>query len=382
MKIAILHCGQAKTGTSSLQRFLAENAPVLAQHGILDPTLTMRKGAAPPLPWVGFQHSPGLMQLEAQGQKVAPNSDLGQITRQIDTVPHDVLILSAEYLFFNLFYAGANHPVTFLKDRGYRLESISYLRDQPDRLNSLYAQKCKTGQWQGGFDAFCAHRLRNSRHIPGEVLPIVARGLHNDRLAFPDLNPWGRHTFRPFSAEVKARGIEADFLETLREILSRNAVAPGLTKAVCDTFHPTARSNDRDGTILVALCRQIGKMVVRRTASQDRQSRQRQRGERAVYPAAVAALEALGIADPKFNGLTVARETSLRQVFANTNEIFARKVWGCSWAELFPPIPSDRLISNDLDESSDLLLAESYKEALPVARKELRKALDAIAETS
>ena len=364
-----------------MQRVLAENVKGLAVHGILYPTLTARQNVAPPLPWVGYQHGPALAQLEGKAQKVAPMSDLGQITRQIDTMDHDVLVLSAEYLFVNLFYSGADQTISFLKDRGYQIETISYLRDQPERINSLYAQRCKTGQWQTGFDAYCTHRRRKFRQLDVKGEPMVARGLHHDRLASPEQNAWGRHTFRPFSSAVKARGIEADFMQTMRDVLAHNALAPTLTELACQSFHPAARSNDRDGTILVALCRQLSKMVVRRTAANPKNSREQQRGERAVYPAAVAALEAVGVADPKYQALTPARDAELRQMFFETNEVFAKTVWGCAWADVFPVVAAERLISNDLDECHDADLTEGYRKALPIARKELRKALDGIAKT-
>lgn len=378
-RLCILHCGQPKTGTSSLQRFLAENAGELARHGILYPTLALPKDPSTLLPWVGYQHGPGLRQQEKQAEVINPASDLGQIRRQIETLDHDVLVLSAEYLFYNLFYGGFDYTVTYLRDRGYRIETINYLRDQPGWLNSLYAQTCKTGEGQGRFDAFCTNLINRNEMPRNGTGPIIGGSLHYARLADPTLHTWGRHSFRPFSEEVRARGIEADFLATLREVLARNGKAATLTEAACQALRPTPRSNDRDGTVLVALCRQIGNMVVRRIPSPRPLIPLRKRGERAVYPAAVAALEKLGIRDPKFQALTPQRDADLRRIFVESNEVFARTIWGCGWRDVFPPESQDRLVCNDLAECDDAELHAHYEAALPLARANLRRALDRFA---
>ena len=164
MKLCIMHCGQPKTGTSSLQRYLAANADRLREHGILYPVFQRRKTELEAVPWAGYQHGVPLKSIARSASAHAKGSKSDQFLRSIEELPHDVLLLSAEFLFKLLFLYNRKYERTweYFTDRGYQIETITYLRDQPDRLNSAYIQQTKTANTHASFEEFCEKRMGDS----------------------------------------------------------------------------------------------------------------------------------------------------------------------------------------------------------------------------
>ena len=81
LKLCILHCGHPKTGTSSLQRYLAANADNLAEHGILYPIIQRPPDRPPAMPWAGFQNGAALKALARPKQSTRKFDELRQITQ-------------------------------------------------------------------------------------------------------------------------------------------------------------------------------------------------------------------------------------------------------------------------------------------------------------
>jgi hypothetical protein len=325
MKLCVLHCGHPKTGTSSLQRDLTANAATLADHGILYPRLERPAGRPAALPWAGYQHGPALKALVRPGKSTFP---LDQLQAILDETPHEVVLLSAEFLMEALFYLRQSAIWDWLTAQGYRIETISYLRDQPERLNSAYAQKCKTASFYLGFDAYCAGLSGQAAPVGGDAASLrMFYGLLSEEGA----HGWGRHTFRPYSAAIKERGVEADFMESLGGILARHGLAPGLTAAVVGGFARPARANDSDGVLLVALCRDLA----RRIEAKFQVDRSPQPLCRAAYLCATGVIAEMGVTDAKYSALTAARVTRLRGVFAPGNGVLAMRACRC-WDGVFP----------------------------------------------
>jgi hypothetical protein len=364
MKLCILHTGHPKTGTSSLQRYLLANHDALLARGILYPRPSRKRVTLEPLPWAGHQHGPALKKVARRKAEVKPGTQLDQLIRSIEGVPHDVLLLSAEFLFAALFYRKKARIWNFLKRYGYEIETVTYIRDQPDRLNSAYVQQTKTGNTWLPFDEFCAKRIGAADSDDEAVQPMFY-----DRLLDPDHAAWGRHNFRPFAAAVKANGIERDFMEELAGILARHGLGDRLTPEIVAGFVRPPRVNEADGTIMVAAGRKIAHKIAERLG-EDSPKVKMLHGN--VYRRLTEIMEELGVKDRKYSAMTPERYARLRAIFADSNERFAQAVWGRPWAEMFPPTPEEALFTNDLDETRDPAQRAVYHEIVAKARPAFR----------
>lgn len=377
MKIAILHCGHAKTGSSSLQKFLFANSDALAGAGILYPKITRPSGKLAGVPWANFQHGGFLKKVVAGNPRSNPKSHLGQFNTQIETVPHDVLVMSSEYMFKKFFYQDQRDIWEFLAARGYQVHTISYLRDQADRLASAYAQSSKSGVNPDPFDLFCTRRVGNAARVdPKAVNKFLAGGMFYDHLVKPGLHRWGKHTFRPFDGNVKKRGVVADFMETLQSVMTGYLPDHRLTNEVVAGLEQTERSNDSDGVVMVA----VGKVLAQLIESDFADLRASNAMLREAYQTAEKAMDKIGIHDPKLSVLTPTRVAHLRSIFAPTNEIFSQQVWGKSWESLFPVPEPEKLVSNDLDDTHDPVLTAHYELAMKLAREDFLGRISSIRE--
>ncbi|HEU0220773.1 MAG TPA: hypothetical protein VFR34_00990 [Paracoccaceae bacterium] len=350
MKLAILHAGQPKTGSSSLQNYLAANDTALRAQGILYPRTDRENGVT--------QHG-AIMRALAGKSRLRMASDLPvKLAEEIERTPHEVLLLSAEFLASPLFFRP--HPPVwhFFLRRGYAIETVSYVRDQPDFLNSAYVQLVKTGREGRGFDAFLAARLAETDKGPKHNTDLIA-------YLAPRARRWGRHSFLPYSGEVRARGVEADFMAALRRVLDQHGLAPGLTEAVWSGFTIPARVNESDGPVHVAAGRAIARGLEERF-----RGRRLFFVTRGVHDAIAEAIAALGLRESRYSALTPERYRLLRVAHRKVNNRFARDVWGRPWAELFPSRPRTELQSNDIDDTRDPeqleLLAAVLARAQPV----------------
>jgi hypothetical protein len=362
-KLLILHCGHPKTGTSSLQRFLAENTENLAEKGILYPVLK-RRAVVDPAPWGEFQHGPVFEVLSKKG-RAGPNSRLSELMSAIKEKEHDVLVLSSESLFRPLFYTQQKIIPEYFSSLGYRIVTVSYLRDQTDRLNSAYTQQSKTGRPVGTIDTFLSHQLSKASNMDGAGNSTYdyTRLLQKEHLS------WGEQVWRPFSADVKSSGIEADFLGTIAPFCSSAGVPLPVE------FRPTPRANDGDGTVLVATARSLGEIVAMRFKGLKPNDRDRRRASSQVFRTASKVVSGIVEKDPKYQGLTPSRRARIVDRFSAGNETVAAQLWGRPWEEIFPRPADETLVCNDLSETENRALKDLFQTALPIARSRFQAAL-------
>jgi hypothetical protein len=360
MKLCILHCGQPKTGTTSLQAYLSANASRLREHGILYPLLGRTEEDR-------RQHGRLMRELDGVRKPGGAGGWAEAFEDEIEAHPHEVLLLSAEYLFGSLYFAGARGAHDHLVARGYRIETLAWLRDQPEYLNSSYVQQVKNVHEPETFASFAARRSRevNRKGHPSATRFGVLATL-GERLP-------GTHGFRPYAADVRERGIEGDFVLALHAILDRHSFAPGLTAGEMAGWPVPPRANETEGPVLVAAARRVAGELA--GGYRKRMLKYVTRGAFDIVRQGVAAL---GIADGRYSGLTPARYAAIRAGFAATNETFARSVWGREWDEVFPPRDPATLASNDLDDTQDpegLRQVEAVvAEVLPRIRRAARRA--------
>lgn len=332
-RLAILHAGMPKTGSSALQSFLARNDAALLGHGILYAGTGRSRGGR-------IEHGDLMRAItgrviydRTQGLPEALDAELAR-------VPHEVLILSSEYLFGPLYFSPLPQVPEFLASRGYRIHGVMYLRDQPEFLNSTYSQMAKTAREARGFGAFLDERLSKAEDGTGE-----GRSLRLSRLLDPALASWGTHDFRPYDAGLRARGIEPDFLGAVEAAAHAQGLARGFTaEAAAARFERGARVNETCGPVQVDVGRRIARALAGRFA------------RKAYFPVTIgvekllaAAVARAGLDEPAYAGMAAEDYGRIRAELGPENEAFARATWGRGWAEVFPPRPAGSFAPNDLD---------------------------------
>ncbi|HEU0220772.1 MAG TPA: hypothetical protein VFR34_00985 [Paracoccaceae bacterium] len=359
MKLCVLHAGQPKTGSTSLQNYLSAHADALLRCGILYPRMGRTDGRR--------QHGK-VMRAIAGVRKLSHKEGLPEaLAAEIAGHPHEVLLISAEYLFNALFFNERPPIRAFFEARGYRIETITYLRDQPDYLNSAYVQHVKKVHEILRFEEYVQQRSEADPEIS------VWASTYYHRLAAPRHRYWARHTFRPYGAEVRGRGIERDFMATLRQILDRHGLAPGLTGEVVTGLPLPERANEADGPLLVAAGRRIAAGLA------ERYPRRKLKFLTASgYHVLADTIREMGLREERYSALTPELYSRLRETYADTNARFARKAWQCTWADRFPPRDPATLRSNDIDDTQDpgqiRLVEEAVERALPKIERLVRRA--------
>lgn len=358
MRLCILHAGQPKTGSTALQACLSAHRAALLARGLLYPEAGRAAGLRQNS---HLQHGGLFLALAGRRTPGLPPGLPGALDAELRATPHAVLLLSAEVLARQLFLRPEPAVRAFLGERGYRIATVTWLRDQPDFLDAMYAQHAKQAHEPRGFDAFVAAR---------------AEGLEDGdmrRFAAPRHRDWGRHLFRPFSASVRAEGIGADFARALGGILAAEGLADLLDAATVRLLGAAPRMNEAEGPTLVA----AGRLVARRLAPRFRPRQLRFVTARA-FATLLAAARPEERAEPRFTALTPARAARIRQACRETNARFAARVWGRSWEEVFPPPPEAALVPNDPEDTGDgaaLARAEALADrAMPAILEQVRAA--------
>lgn len=136
---AFVHVGTHKTGTTSIQSFLAENAEAFAAAGLHIPA-TGRTNS-------GFAgHHNIAWELLGYPDFDAARGTLADLLAEIRERQAPTVCLSSEEFEFIHLRPKLLLPLTDgLIDAGYTVHVILYLRPQVDYLESLYAELCRRG---------------------------------------------------------------------------------------------------------------------------------------------------------------------------------------------------------------------------------------------
>jgi len=251
-----LHIGLVKTGTTTLQSFLAENSEALLEQGLDYPT--PRIGGPP-----GTTHYNLALELRRHPRFKPGGATWQQIIDRAHENPDRSMVISAES-----FQHLASHP-EMIEDlakrlRGFETRVICYLRSPADLAESWYIQKCKTGHTRTSLELF----LERTR----------------DELRFTRLlDPWevfgrDRIVVRMFE---RAQMVNGDLIDDFLHVIGAKTRDSGLYREI-------ERHNESPGCLSLALAEMVASSLTSTSEPQEESVRRpraqmRQRNGRAMH---------------------------------------------------------------------------------------------------
>lgn len=140
-KKVFLHIGMPKTGTTTIQFFLAQNAQALGRSGCLYPSTGQQYQAHHPIAALLLDRRPGLEWVDS----LVPTRDpslLERLEKEIQQGACDTVIMSTELFSF---MRDTKKVVELLSD--YDVQILFFIRRQDYWLESLCRQEMKTGTY-------------------------------------------------------------------------------------------------------------------------------------------------------------------------------------------------------------------------------------------
>jgi hypothetical protein len=297
----VLHVGIHKTASTYIQHRLKANQPFLRQQGLLYPrrrcehlqlVKALRHGDWQP--WEQLLRS-----AERKGGRA---------------------LISAEILSLVLTEPSRQGPGTLLADllqlltrMDMQLELVAFIRDQPTYLNSRYTQLLKRFYLSLTFQRYVQQTLLHGGESRCDYMEMFSEVLER---------PEVRCHFLPF------RSGETDPCQRLLQAIGVSDL---------EGFTPLpAEANVQPGWQAVWIAQRVSRQLAEQHpqawGDSSAKLRMRERLER-------MAAEQGWQAEP-FQGLTESLLTQIEERYRSSNDLFARRVWGCGWRELFPrPIP-------------------------------------------
>lgn len=377
LKVVIIHVGMHKTASTYIQNRLRKNIQLLRRYQLLYPPLRRQHLA--------------LLQAVKQRDATAWQDWLAAAESQ-----QCRLFLSAEAFSLELAKPCPGQAPDFrqgswlrqlLQQRGWRLEVIAFIRDQPSYLNSRYTQLVK--------------RLHTTCSFRRYVQRVIHQGGTESECDMMRLFEWAlsdrnvRTTFVPFIQAVPSYSSEPqshpDPFEKLLQCLPlppRVSLAPASTrggmririvqtimssfhaeqqkrlwkilplpKRLRDAFAIESRANQQPGSTGVLVARKLARYLKRHhpdlLARESCRATARDQIER-------WAASRNWYQQP-FNGLTPKLWQEIRAHYAASNAEFATRAWGdgCQWSAIFgerferPPVQKQSL--SDAAEIKSLL---------------------------
>ena len=303
-----VHIGSHKTGTKSIQWFLKEHRAELLKHGFLVPESGNIHGG---------HHA---IARKLCGQEIPDHEQplparFAQMIRQTSC---EAVVISSEALdglLRNVEYAKS----FFKRLRELNLEPklVVFARNQPQSINSRYAQVVKSFSGSEPFEAF----------VQREIDHPIFRYCQLTKLADgfdAELIP------RPFNKETIVRGVVPEFL-----------LAIGIDSSQFQGAE--TRRNEAVGPFTVGVARE----VLRSVAPADKPLKWLQ-AERCKKKLA-AYLEKKGWTDARYCGLSTSLARHIEEELRSDNDAFAQSVWGRPWGDIFAADVNEEFTPNDFE---------------------------------
>jgi hypothetical protein len=320
-RICHIHVGPHKSGTTSIQWFLQENRAELLQHGYFVPESETKRGAHHAL-------AEGLAGLDV-GEHREPL--VARSIAAIAETPAQTIIISSEALE-GLFRNRQNTQAFFNRVRELNLEPklILFPRNQPQWINSSYASTVTIFRRSDSFES-CAIGFAQSPDARFSSWIELAE-THGAELIAP-----------PFSKETVRRGVIPEFLRSI-----------GITSS---HFRDRAvRRNEAVGPFTVSVAREVLRSLGKEmTWLQTRKCKV----ELARY------LRQNKCADSGYCGLSSALARRVEEELRSDNDVFAQRVWGKSWADVFATDVTEEFTPNDFEmRRPDWLVTRRLRRAI------------------
>ncbi len=341
-----LHVGMHKTATTYIQNRLRKNRQLLRRHQLVYPPLRRdhlnlvgaveRLDESAWLHWLGEARQNGchlLISAEALSLVLAqPMASGGGMSR-------------GDWL------------CGFLRQNGWEVKVIAFVRDQPNYLNSRYTQLTKKMHTISSFPNYVKRVFKNAFESECNLMTLFDWSLSNPRpgLSFVAI-PFGGAISRVNPAA------ELDSLDPFQQLLDQLPLPRGLS------FEPVSAAalNQQPGQNGVRLARRFGRYLKRHHPEMLARNACRMRVRFQIERWAAQK----GWQKHPFNGLTLALWREIRERYAASNAEFARRAWGDggSWTTIFGEQPPEMLSS----AGDDAVGAGSAKALKPLMKQLLR----------
>jgi hypothetical protein len=309
-RLCYIHAGPHKTGTTSIQWFLQENRAELLKCGYFVPESGNIHGG----------HHAIVRKLCGQELPGHQQSAAAEFARALEETPSEAVVISSEALDGLLRkrdYAEA------LFDRIGKLnlepKLVLFPRNQSQSINSHYSEVVKGFRRCESFEAFVkgvAHRPSFRYSLWIELADAF------DAQLIP----------RPFTEETIAHGVVPVFLQ-----------AVGIDPS---QFPDTSiRRNPSAGPFTVSVARCVLRSIS--TPGEQLKWMQAERCKNRL----IAYLQGKGWADTGYRGLTTPLARQIEREWQSDNDMFAQRVWGRPWAEIFAADIDQEFTLNDFEIS-------------------------------
>jgi hypothetical protein len=320
-RVCYIHVGPHKSGTTSIQWFLHENRAELLKHGYFVPESETKRGAHHAL-------AEGLAGLDV-GEHREPL--VARSIAAIAETPAQTIIISSEALE-GLLRNRQNTEAFFNRIRELSLEPklILFPRNQPQWINSSYADTVKTFCRSDSFES-CAFGFAQSPDARFSRWIELAE-THGAELVA-----------RPFSKKTLHHGVIPEFLQSI-----------GISSS---QFRDRAvRRNEAVGPFTVSVARDVLRSIEKKmTWLQAKKCKV----ELAQY------LHENRLTDSGYRGLSTALARHVEEELHSDNDMFAQRVWGNSWADVFATDVAEEFTPNDFEmRRPDWFVARRLRRAI------------------
>lgn len=328
-----LHIGYPKTGTSSIQLFLRDNAGALADAGYWVPQAGMGRA--------GGHHN--LVRALA-GLPVPPHQavETDDILEELAGADGRHILISSEMLTGILTDSNqASNLVRKLRSRASRIVLIMYVRNQTQWINSAYSQGVKSFRHAGAFRPYVDDVLGNVKAYSYSKWFEIAKRLNAELRV------------RPFSKQVRDAGVLPDYLDTA-----------GIARS--DSFALPPRVNESAGPFAVEAARRLlewipgganGLTLMQSTRCKLALARE---------------MEAIDIVDGAYCGLDSDLARTVEAAFVEENDRFANAAWGRDWNSEFRQDVGAEFLPNDYgDTGVPVALAGPLDELVSKMKREI-----------
>jgi len=325
-RICYIHIGPHKTGSSAIQWFLKENQDELLKQSYFVPQSGANQGG----------HHAIVRQL--CGKDVPDHQQLvaAKFARSLEETSCKAVVISSEVMeglltrrecaeeFFNRIGKLNLDP-----------KLVLFPRNQPQSINSRYAEVVKGCRCSEPFEAF-AQAFTQRLSLRYSHLIDVADTFNAELIACP------------FTGETIARSIIPKFLR---------AIGIDPSKFPDTNVH----RNQTAGPFTIAVGRRISELIAGPGKRPTWLQAARCKRKLAAY------LEEKGWSDTGYCGLTTALAAHIERQWRPDNDVFAQRVWGTSWTEVFASDIGREFRPNDFDlskpdESTERRLCQAVHE--------------------